>query len=349
MIKILNRLFVKHSLTRLNSKTINYPTQVQIEPTNGCNLKCIMCMRTTDKEKDILKDMSIDEFIRILDQIPTLERIQLNGLGEPLLNKDIVKMIKEAKKRNIFVIITTNGTVLNKKLIKELVEGGLDCLKISLDSPIKEKYKTIRGFDLDKVIENLKELIKEKGRVNAKLKVGLNSILMRNNIDDIEKFYKLADSIGLDFIYFKRLNESGLKAGNYGGRFEEHFIRRVKEAFNFLPKYKVKSTLKSIFGFYQKAEKCYSPWYECYISSKGDIKLCCEFYHDNTLIMGNIFKENFKRIWNNEKYIQVRKLAKDKKLIDNVCKGCNLNFRNYHIEKKIDRFKKNKFFGLFIK
>jgi len=349
MVRILNKLFVKYSLVKLKPKTIGYPTQIQVEPTNRCNLKCIMCMRTTDKEKDVPKDMSIKGFIRILNQIPTLERIQLSGLGEPLLNKDIAGMINVAKKKNIFVSLITNGTVLEDELVKDLVKSGLDYLKISLDSPVKDKYGVIRGFNLDKVVANMKKLVEEKNEVNTKLLIGLNSILMRGNIDDIEKFYKLADNIGLDFLNFKRLNKSGLKVDNHNEKFEKYFTKKVQEALSFLNKYKVKSTLKYVLGYYQKPERCYSPWYECYITSKGDVKLCCEFYHDNMLKIGNIFEEDFKKIWNNKEYMLVRKLAKDKKLIDDVCMGCNRNFMNTHIENRINKFKKNKFFNLFIR
>ncbi len=350
MVGILNKFAVRYSLVRLNSKTIGYPRQIQIEPTNRCNLRCVMCPRITDGNDNIVRDMSYGEFIRILYQIPTLERIQLSGLGEPLLNKDITKMIITAKRKNIFVSTITNGTVFsNDAFIKKLVGSGLDYIKISLDSPVKEKYFAIRGFDLGKVVDNLKRLVKERNKINSKLLIGLNPILMRDNIEDIEGFYKLADDIGIDFISFKRLNPNSPERKYYDKDFEEYFSKKVHEAFNFLGRYKVESTLKTVLGYSQQPERCYSPWFECYINSKGNVKLCCEFYHDSTLTIGNIFDEDFRKIWNNERYRSIRELARDKKLLDPVCMNCNRNFISSNIENRINKFKKNKILGVFIR
>jgi MoaA/NifB/PqqE/SkfB family radical SAM enzyme len=79
-------------MTMTSVAALPLPRSIYIEPTSRCNELCQQCPRTLlSREED--RDLSFDEFRRIVDQFPVLERVVLHGLEEPLLNKDLPRMI----------------------------------------------------------------------------------------------------------------------------------------------------------------------------------------------------------------------------------------------------------------
>ena len=84
---------------------------IYIEITNRCNLSCSFCPKT----KREIMDMSYENFCYIVDQVKEYtDMIYLHVMGEPLLNKDVEKMIRYANSKELMVGITTNGVLLNK-------------------------------------------------------------------------------------------------------------------------------------------------------------------------------------------------------------------------------------------
>lgn len=76
------------------------PRELQLEVTAACNLKCRMCLvRYRPPVNRLAGSMSFDTFRTIVDDLPELERVTLQGLGEPLLNPDLVTMVRYASRR----------------------------------------------------------------------------------------------------------------------------------------------------------------------------------------------------------------------------------------------------------
>src|SRR6202040_1657460 len=101
-------------------------------------------------------DMSWALFTSIVDQVPGLARAVLHGVGEPMLVKDLPRMISYLKARGIYVLFNTNGTLLKTKKSRELIEAGLDELRVSLDAAEAGAYAKIRGRDMfDVIVRNL--------------------------------------------------------------------------------------------------------------------------------------------------------------------------------------------------
>src|ERR1700734_2246051 len=109
------------------------PVCLYLEVTNRCNLLCETCPRTFE-ELEPPADMSWDLFTRIVDQVPNVARVVLHGVGEPMLVKDLPRMIRYLKDRGVYVLFNTNGTLLAAKKHRELIETGLDELRVSLDA-----------------------------------------------------------------------------------------------------------------------------------------------------------------------------------------------------------------------
>src|SRR5256712_9901354 len=120
------------------------PRSIYIEPTSRCNELCQQCPRTLlSREED--RDLSYDEFRYIVDQFPVLERVVLHGLGEPLLNKDLPRMIRYLKERGTYALFNSNGILLNEKRGQALIDSGLDEYRLSMDGSTRELYERLRG------------------------------------------------------------------------------------------------------------------------------------------------------------------------------------------------------------
>lgn len=110
----------------------NY-TSIRLEVTSGCNLNCAYCHNAMhSNQKDDLKTEEIIALIQNLKQQYDIKKILLTG-GEPLIKKDICKIIQVITALGIKADMVTNGTLLTPELIKELESAGLKRIRISID------------------------------------------------------------------------------------------------------------------------------------------------------------------------------------------------------------------------
>jgi MoaA/NifB/PqqE/SkfB family radical SAM enzyme len=83
------------------------PVCLYLEVTNRCNLLCETCPRTFETLEPPA-DMSWSLFTRIVDQYPNIARVVLHGVGEPMLVKELPRMIRHLKDRGTYVLFNTN-------------------------------------------------------------------------------------------------------------------------------------------------------------------------------------------------------------------------------------------------
>ncbi len=140
------------------------PARADIEPTTRCNFRCPHCPTTGDVPGFVRRHMSLSEFTSLLDQLPTVYRIKLVGLGEPLLNPDFFDMVREAGRRRVRVLTTTNGSLLDAERRRELLACGLNHLNVSVDAARPETHARLRpGSDLEQIGVDLASLVEERG------------------------------------------------------------------------------------------------------------------------------------------------------------------------------------------
>lgn len=147
------------------SKRSFRPVVVGVEPLNICNLSCMECEvnRSMKRPKG---HMSFELFKSIIDRHPHFLRINLTNYGEPLLHKDLLKMISYASSKKNVCTIFTNATLLSDEAAKGLVDSGLKVICFSIDG-VDEVYKKVRGHDYKDVagkIDNFLRINKEMGR-----------------------------------------------------------------------------------------------------------------------------------------------------------------------------------------
>src|SRR6478736_1036446 len=123
---------------------VRKPVCLYLETTNRCNLLCTTCPRTYE-ELEPPADMSWKLFKSIVDQVPNLVRAVLHGVGEPMLVKNLPRMVRYLKARGAYVLFNTNGTALNERNGRALIAAELDELRVSLDASNAASFKKIRG------------------------------------------------------------------------------------------------------------------------------------------------------------------------------------------------------------
>src|SRR5271169_7123892 len=123
------------------------PVCLYLETTNRCNLLCETCPRTFE-DLEPPADMSWALFTHIVDQFPRIARVVLHGVGEPMMVKALPRMIRYLKDRGTYVLFNTNGTLLTERKGRELIEAGLDELRVSLDAAEPHAFKLVRARDM---------------------------------------------------------------------------------------------------------------------------------------------------------------------------------------------------------
>ena len=184
--------------------SIHMLKRVYVEATNQCNLTCSTCMRNVWDVK--YGCMSIEIFERILSGLeatPDKPEIFFGGYGEPLSHPDILGLIARAKEKGHRVSLITNGILLAKSVIQQLIELNLDTLWVSLDGASPECYTDVRlGDSLSIVLENLNQLRTQKyqkfggSNWSGYPKLGIAFVAMRRNIHDLNEVIRLGTRLG---------------------------------------------------------------------------------------------------------------------------------------------------------
>ncbi len=182
------------------------PVCLYLETTNRCNLLCTTCPRTYD-ELEPPSDMSWDLFTSIVDQFPKVQRVVLHGVGEPMMVAELPKMVRYLKERGVYVLFNTNGTLMREKKCRELIEAGLDEMRISLDAAEPKAFEAVRGRDLfDRIVRNIRNVVKLKtrmGAANPRLSLWLTGL--RETLEQLPDFIRLAHSMGVLEVHLQRL------------------------------------------------------------------------------------------------------------------------------------------------
>lgn len=168
------------------------PLTVNVETTSRCNLRCKMCVR--NRLTNEIADMTEEVFRKCVDEIVKINSaLKLNRLGEPLLDTHIVERVRYAKDKGVpHVYLNTNGVLLNEDMAAKLIKAGTNRIIISFDGAKKETFEAIRrGANYDRVVANLKGLLRQKKKLGADdLIVVLRITVLDENKDEVLDIYR---------------------------------------------------------------------------------------------------------------------------------------------------------------
>lgn len=178
--------------------------------TQDCNLRCRFCSYSCDVERkrDNADAEEIREFIKVLGNYKkqTAENLLVSWIGgEPFLCKEIMDYSKELHNRGIAVSATTNGVPLNEKILAE-VAAYFKEIVFSIDSfeECDDDVRQCKGH-FETVCEKIRMLDRIRKEQGSPVQIKVNTILMRRNIADFEKFCDFLAELGVDELTFNRL------------------------------------------------------------------------------------------------------------------------------------------------
>ena len=192
-----------------NISYLNYPKELTIAYDQSCNLKCLSCRKKHYKAKDKELDRVNNITSKILESNwLNKSDIVLAGQGEVFYSDAYKKLLDTNYKRNKINILS-NGTLFTKKNLNKLIEKYNDItISISIDASTKDTYKYLRCGNFDILINNLKNISKERKNNNIK-KFQLNYVVQKDNYKEMEKFIKLAKELNVDTVQFTKLGDWG--------------------------------------------------------------------------------------------------------------------------------------------
>jgi len=247
-----------------------YPLTLILENTGKCNLKCPMCPREHVDYPAL--DFDFDLFKHIVDEI--MDRTELVfpwGLGEPLINPDIFRMIRYCKDAGLCTVVSTNATLLNEERGRLLIESGLDHLILAFDGTTPEVYeKYRRNAKFDKVRENILRFLALKQQLKSEIFVVMQMVRLPENAHQVKDYHRMWEIEGVNEV-------------------------RIKEDETVFPDV----ALEERANHRRQRHPCYQLWQgPAHVNYQGDFRPCCHMY--NTDPVGNVRDHSIYELWNSE-------------------------------------------------
>lgn len=174
-----------------NGDVNEYPVLSEIAVTYRCNLNCEFCY-VGDKNYDELKTNDTKKILFKIYNEARIPSVSFTG-GEPLLRHDLCGLIEYATNIGLWTNLITNGTLLDKDVVKGLKDAGLSSAQVSIEGSTSDIHDAITGVSgsFDAMIRGIKYLL------NAKIPVHTNTTVSRNNVDCLEDILLIAKKMGM--------------------------------------------------------------------------------------------------------------------------------------------------------
>lgn len=278
------------------------PLFVSVEPAAVCQLRCPECpvgLRNIEisRSRNLERTMSLDLWHRVLSEIrDTAFIVQFYFQGEPLLNKDLAKMIAEAHEAGLYTIVSTNAQALTPELAKALVAAGLNRIIVSMDGLSEASYGTYRiGGNLAQTKAALLYLREAKEQLKSHMMIELQCLRLRTNEHEWAEFKRRYKQLGADRLVFKTAQLYDYKNGNPLMPSDARYSRYIKGA-------------DGLYHRRRLSRICWRAWSGVVVTTNGEVLPCC-YDKSCALAYGNIKVSSLRELFGNEKALAFRKAA----------------------------------------
>jgi len=178
----------------IHSYITKRPIVVSYEVTLSCNCNCHHCDLGGIIEDE--KQIKPEEYRDLTQRLKPLAA-QISG-GEPLLRKDITAIVKAIKQSGVqYLILVTNGVLLNESNYLQLREAGVNQFSVSLDFPDERHDEFRRRPGLYKRLEHSLPRLAKLGFRD----IILNTAITKANLREILPLAKKAAEWDVDISY----------------------------------------------------------------------------------------------------------------------------------------------------
>lgn len=309
---------------------ITYPKLITLTTTLRCNYRCWMCYQQEYKGD---MDWAIVEKLRSV--LPSVKTLQFFG-GEPLIYNRLDDLCALAGENGCEIEVITNGSLLDAGRRKLLLDNNSSQIKISLEAATQETYESIRGGDLEMVLGNIGDLVKERNaRGQNKPHVQINFVAMKRNIHELPDLVARAAKLGVDkvlvlFAFAPPQREDIARETLYF--FQEQSDECMAKAVAVAEREGIDISVPGFFSGEAacagpecgKDSLCHSPWKNCMVDINGDVRFCCGVTGKP---IGNLLESEFDDLWYGEKITRFRRLVNTEAQPE-CCTTCRVQGRN---------------------
>lgn len=309
---------------------IESPIYVEISPTGICNHKCLFCHYNYLGHEGRFKKGKILELVKEFADMG-VKSLVFAGNGEPTLHVDTIEAITLSKSLGMDVALSTNGALLKDEHF-EVLANCLTWIRFSFNAGSEENYVLVhqtKSDDFQKVIENIKKLKETKVRLNSNITIGTQFVLIPENKDFALEHGKRLKSLGVDYFSVKHFYDHSHNEFKVTENISDEFIDDLSaqakklsdDNFTFLVRSTKNLTSERMY------DTCYGLEFIVFIDENGDVYSCFSHQYDKKTIMGNVFENSFKDIWQS---------VQKHKSIDHINKcidknSCQPNCRHHQI------------------
>lgn len=307
---------------------LNIPLCISFEASDLCNFKCVMCHHGNPEYNmysHANQNMKMELFQKCINELiewskkteKKVKVIKLYSLGEPLINPNIVDMVRIVKEADICdtLEITSNASLLTEDVGKGLVDYGLDIFRVSIYSVDKKRNAEITQsvVDPEKIRNNIRKM-KDYRDIQGKKYPFISAKMIDSYSEEnglfIQKYSGIADEAYID----KIMDYSG-----NGKVIEKYYKDKSKEAFLDSRRTRIVQCRKS----------CRYPFTHMTVKGNGQVVVCCADWKQKTLI-GDANKASLREIWNSKALYDFRCMTLLTKGQGNeLCRTCEIPLRSY--------------------
>lgn len=292
----------------LNTSISAVPIYLDIELTNCCNMQCNMCPVGTSLMKRPQGFMSDEIFDKLIQNIKkyNIRAVRFIRWGEPTLHPKFIYYASALKELGILVHFNTNGTLLNEKVIKDIIDIEIDSMKFSFQGIDDLTYSEMRGGNYTNLLNFIKLTYQIRGEKISPY-ISVTTTTTYETEEEIEHFIEevkpYCDDVNVGRTKMQHVDIGKMKLSKERSKVYEDFIKED----NFLM---------------QRMSVCPEIWDKLSINWDGSVSACCSDY-DNMMIVGNIMEEDLKDIFLGAKERYFRQILKDNEYDRiSLCKNC---------------------------
>ena len=316
------------------------PITMEIDPSNACNHSCPFCISghihlkkfkgTEFFNRQMMDKKTLLNLAKDLSETK-IKSIAFTGGGEPTMNPALKETLVYLKKNSdIQMGMYSNGSMLQRFDLFETVVESLEWVRVSIDAGTKKFYDDLRVTnstnDFDTVISNIKKLIETKKKMNSKIIIGVGFVVTKENYKEVIDFANLFKDIDVDYCQFKpeiiQIERNGTQDNKKQQISSEFWAYKIidllNEASQILGKkfesnaYKIEDLIIDQENYGRGYKECIGSQFQPCIGADGHVYVCTNHRGHKKYSYGNLYDENFKKIWAN--------LNKRKEIMDKINK-----------------------------
>lgn len=301
-----------------------------------CNLNCLHCYVPTNIGNSV--ELHTEDVFQVISELVDMKipLLILSG-GEPLLRPDILDIIKFASECGLRVGLSTNGTLINRNMVRRLAEAGVAYIGISLDGASRYTHDYIRGVKgaYERALNGIRNCLKYN------IKTGIRTIISKRTINEIPQIIDIATRLGVSRLCFYHIVPTGRGkeyiSENISNEERVKLIAFLCEVASLYDATEILTVCNPADGVYvykyaaERDEELSKIIYKLLKASGGcsaGTKICCigpdgsvypcQFM--NEYPVGNILKSSLKEIWSDDN--DLLKPIRDRRLLKGMCGKC---------------------------